>query len=330
MNLQGLVIVTFLSITTLSGCSTTRYLSLKDFPPYSASEDVYAVECPEQTQTHANKICRSRAFANERALYYRDEYIGIQKETSWVFDVPLIGIASGTAATLLFEGSTDLIKGLALGGATWAGYKEYFYNKQNAEYLVKAEKAIRCVNDESRIFITEPLSKEVNWAVDYQKNNLPDAYKLLEENTRLSESPEYKALDATVIVASSAFKQWNSAKKYYDNAPETVVTLVYEIDTKVLEFLKTNTPDVSKIITQIQESTRASVEESTQHTMNEQLTKKADEQTAFFEKAETDDQFKTIAKEYIINLKRASDILISNSQDYNAAEHKMRLCTASL
>lgn len=327
MKLNSLTMIVVLASLILQGCSSTRYFSPVRFPGYGSEK--YKQDCSEQRNSN---ICKARRFAHERALEYRDKYTGVQTETSWIFDVPLIAIASGTAGSLLFGANLDAIKGLGLAGATWAGYKGYFYNKQNGEYFIKAEEVARCVVEASEPFERTDNKILIESALKPLRNDLNDARNLLSDPKFDSKSNEYIALVAAVDVAYSAIKMGESALNNIELAPEKVVDLVYSIDVKVNKFLSTNTADVSEIIRQVKESAKASVEEATQREKNEIQNKTVD--TAL--RANTSElkvENLTPDKKAIVlmqKLKPGSVAIISNSQKFTDAASKMSLCISNL
>ncbi len=263
-------------ILLLNGCSSFRIFKGETFPGYDT--DKYKVVCGDLS----SKICISREFARSRALEYRNEFLALENQNAWVFDYPLIGVASATAGSLLYGANADLIKGLGLAAATIAGVKSYGNNKGKAGFFLLAEEAARCVVDQSSIFIetnaTNDTKKVIENAIQSIQNVLKDATPIL--GSLADGTKEKEALSSAIDSALKAIKIGALAARSIEDAPGKVLDSIYKIDTKLYGLIRNSVPDVKDIIATINATATTSASASSAREIIEVNSRRISELTA--------------------------------------------------
>lgn len=326
MRFQGLSILSILILLFLCSCSTTRYINPKAFE----STD-YVDDCPKVTETETDntrvEICKSLRFTEDRLKYYHERSTGVRRESTWIFDVPLIALASGTGAALLFDGKDDLIKGLGLGLVTWAGFSNYFYDMNIGDYFRTAEGSVDCIHEKATPFTYNIALVEK--PLDLLIEDIKTAEELLTSADAPPEtSKEYKALEEALVVARTAYINGEIAKTNYRNAPGQIWRLVYAVDRKVSKFIATNAVDVSEIIEQINKSTQDQIEAAKKQEEEEQATKELGISISNLDKS-VPQETKSV-QTLISKLGENSTLVNSAAKPINDAKPAMDFCTSNL
>jgi len=141
----------------IAGCANMPY-PLSAVPPKPPSLTLIPVASTELPETSAlcsleSPRCAEFELVIVEIAKFRDEYwAGFAQagNSSYWFDVPLIGLALGTVGAATYGAHTDLIAGLGLGAAAVGGARSYVNPNEVASALRSGARSATCVLTSSR------------------------------------------------------------------------------------------------------------------------------------------------------------------------------------
>ncbi len=207
------------------------------------------------TGTFTNQPTREGAIweaENLRDIYRRD--IEATRELQLWFDVPLVGLATGTLASVIYKGSRDLSIGLGLAAGTVAAARTYTNPSDRIAAVNRGMKAATCVHSAmSGMPLLAPNTAQV-------ANGITNAnQKLLQslpqnadaESARLFGAAQNRLTEA-LAKAQSAKTLADMATKLLDRAPGTATAALAAIVSQTDSLIVGSTQDLNAAIAQIE------------------------------------------------------------------------------
>jgi len=270
--------------------------------------------------TGINKeVCLKRNYANFRANEYSDEFTKLGGVNTFLFDLPIIGLAIATGAVAIFSGNTNLIAALALGTAGTVALRAYSNSSTKAGYFLSAMKQSDCVLSTSTVFLN--VSEERKNLKD-QKTNigyyLTNA-QIVFADPQLKDGDPKKALGKAIDAANAALKLQDDAEEAISGSAENIKTEVKQIYTNLQSKLKDSIPEVNTIVAAFQTSLQ-----KIQETKN--TTKEVDDNTGGAQELLDQDQ-PTGTQESLAPPPRCDSVPADTEINANI---KARTCTALL
>jgi len=202
--------------------------------------------------------------ADELRTKYRTNIEDTRAMQLW-FDVPLIGLAAGTLASVVFKGSRDLSIGLGLGaGAVGAG-RTYVNPSDRIAALNKGMKAATCVHS-SLVALPKDDALTEDVAAPNSSPPLNTSAKLVTARALLGAQLPNGAdadsarvfgaaqdrLTAALAKGESAQALAKLADKLLKNAPKTAGATLIEIETQVDNLIINGTQDLNSALARIE------------------------------------------------------------------------------
>jgi hypothetical protein len=217
-----------LGFTPLTGCATL-YPSLQE------------INIDNSLATPAE---RSRDLLETSAVALQTNYADGFNQSSKIVDIsalPILGAAAAAAGLLLFDGSTQALKAVALGVGTYTAGRLLFSPQGTPELYMNAHRAVSCVKAEG-----SALTRDAG-QLDTQAQDL--AYQIvLAQAVLVRRAPAgtdpatledaRSNLRAEITNANEALAKAGAAKGAYEAGPQTIVNALQDIQTRTVQKMR--------------------------------------------------------------------------------------------
>lgn len=220
-----------LGIIALTGCATL-YPSLQE------------INIDNSLTTPAE---RSRELLETSAVGLRTKYADGFNQSSKIVDIsalPILGAAAAAAGLLLFDGSTQALKAVALGAGTYTAGRLLFLPQGTPELYMNAHRAVSCVIAEG-----SALTRDAG-QLDTQAQDL--AYQIVLAQAVLArrapagtDPTKQQTLEdarsnlrAEITNAKEALAKAGAAKGAYEAGPQTIVNALQDIQTRTVQKMR--------------------------------------------------------------------------------------------
>jgi len=194
---------------------------------------------------------RVQAYAYFKIDKYKGAYKELKTTNTFLFDLPMIGLAIATGATAIFSSNTDLIAGLALGIAGTTGLRQYFNNNGKAAYYFTAESKAQCVVNNSFIFTNadgkkddmDAELKKIDKAINYSRS--------LSKNKKFEDADLKVELLKAIKTADSKNALGNKSIRTIEVSNEIIIKSMDNIALKLRGNINKATPNLDDITSKI-------------------------------------------------------------------------------
>lgn len=242
----------------LCGCTTFKTPEIKSFTGTSVTDcdSLYQFGCQECIVD--KNICTARNEVKNREKHYAKISRELRDQNSYFFDLPLIGMAAASAASLFYGSHTDVLGGLGIGAGTTAGLKTYAGNHPKAALYETAKKSL------SQIYINSDLFMSASYALKELKADIEQAGEGMKKAediiTGLDAGEEKTTLEKAVVSTKTAIKMGRDAQAAIKGCAVTIYETAELVQANLESGLGGILPDFDAIITGIEASAQTKSE----------------------------------------------------------------------